>query len=109
MPVFAGEGAEPAFFVAARGHHADVGGTSPGSMPPDSVTIEEEGVILDNVLLVEDDAMRSDDLRTLLASGSWPSRNVEQNLADLAAQVAACRLTQAPRGGPMTPGAQSQS
>ncbi|WP_375272530.1 hydantoinase B/oxoprolinase family protein [Sphingomonas sp.] len=94
MPGFAGaddrKGAEPAFFVAARGHHADVGGTSPGSMPPDSVSIEEEGVILDNVLLVEDGAMRSEKLRALLASGPWPSRNVEQNLADLAAQVAAC-------------------
>ncbi|WP_294190488.1 hydantoinase B/oxoprolinase family protein [uncultured Sphingomonas sp.] len=90
MPVFAGQVAEPAFFVAARGHHADVGGTSPGSMPPDSTSIEEEGVILDNVLLVEDGAMRSDDLRALLSSGRWPSRNVEQNLADLAAQVAAC-------------------
>jgi 5-oxoprolinase (ATP-hydrolysing) len=90
MPVFAGAGTEPAFFVAARGHHADVGGTSPGSMPPDSVSIEEEGVILDNVLLVEDGAMRSDELRALLSAGRWPSRNVEQNLADLAAQVAAC-------------------
>ena len=94
MPVFAGEhegsGAEPAFFVAARGHHADVGGTSPGSMPPDSTNIEQEGVILDNVLLVEDGAMRSDELRALLSAGPWPSRNVQQNLADLAAQVAAC-------------------
>ncbi|WP_019516192.1 hydantoinase B/oxoprolinase family protein [Sphingomonas sp. Mn802worker] len=90
MPVFAGNGAAPAFFVAARGHHADVGGTSPGSMPANSTSIDEEGVILDNVLLVEDGAMRSDDLRALLSSGPWPSRNVDQNLADLAAQVAAC-------------------
>ena len=94
MPVFAadggGEGGEPAFFVAARGHHADVGGTSPGSMPPDSTSIEQEGVVLDNVLLVEDGAMRVDDLRAILSAGRWPSRNVEQNLADLAAQVAAC-------------------
>ena len=93
MPVFvedAGGETDPAFFVAARGHHADVGGISPGSMPPDSTSIEEEGVTLDNVLLVEDGVMLNDDLRALLSSGPWPSRNVEQNLADLAAQVAAC-------------------
>ena len=93
MPVFVPEfsgGEPPAFFVAARGHHADIGGTSPGSMPPDSVSIEQEGVILDNVLIVEDGRMRDAELRALLGSGQWPSRNVDQNIADLTAQVAAC-------------------
>ncbi|WP_294275465.1 hydantoinase B/oxoprolinase family protein [uncultured Sphingomonas sp.] len=89
MPVFAG-GEGPAFFVAARGHHADVGGTTPGSMPPDSRTLADEGVVLDDVLIVEDGAMREQAIRELLASGSWPARNIDQNIADLAAQVAAC-------------------
>ena len=93
MPVFVPESSgdgPPAFFVAARGHHADIGGTSPGSMPPDSVSIEQEGVILDNILIVEDGRMRDAELRALLGSGPWPSRNVDQNIADLTAQVAAC-------------------
>ncbi|WP_430459084.1 hydantoinase B/oxoprolinase family protein [Sphingomonas parapaucimobilis] len=89
MPVFAG-GAAPAFFVAARGHHADVGGTTPGSMPPDSRTLADEGVVFDDVLIVEDGAMREQAIRELLASGPYPARNIDQNIADLAAQVAAC-------------------
>ncbi len=89
MPVFAG-GETPAFFVAARGHHADVGGTTPGSMPPDSKTLAEEGVVFDDVLIVEDGTMREAAIRELLASGPWPARNIDQNIADLAAQVAAC-------------------
>jgi 5-oxoprolinase (ATP-hydrolysing) len=90
MPVFADHGDAPAFFVAARGHHADVGGTSPGSMPPDSRTLHDEGVVLDDVLLVEDGRMREVEIAALLAAGDWPARNIPQNLADLAAQVAAC-------------------
>ncbi|PZU66240.1 hydantoinase B/oxoprolinase family protein [Sphingobium sp.] len=83
MPVFVDETAHaPAFYVAARGHHADIGGISPGSMPPDSRSIEEEGIVLDNVL--------EGDLRALLGSGRWPSRNIDQNIADLSAQIAAC-------------------
>lgn len=89
MPVFAG-GDAPAFFVAARGHHADVGGTTPGSMPPDSRTLTDEGVVFDDVLIVEGGAMREQAIRELLASGPWPARNIDQNIADLAAQVAAC-------------------
>jgi 5-oxoprolinase (ATP-hydrolysing) len=89
MPVFAG-GPSPAFYVAARGHHADIGGISPGSMPPDSRAIADEGVILDDVLLVEDGRMRTAELRALLSSGPWPSRDVDRNIADLTAQVAAC-------------------
>ena len=89
MPVFAG-GLDPAFFVAARGHHADVGGISPGSMPPDSRTIREEGVILDDVAVVDGGKFREAELRALFASGAFPARNIDQNIADLRAQVAAC-------------------
>ncbi|WP_367349032.1 hydantoinase B/oxoprolinase family protein [Sphingobium yanoikuyae] len=91
MPVFVDQTARaPAFYVAARGHHADIGGISPGSMPPDSRSIEEEGIVLDNVLVVDQGRFLEGDLRTLLASGRWPSRNVDQNIADLSAQIAAC-------------------
>ena len=89
MPVFAG-GDTPAFFVAARGHHADIGGISPGSMPPDSRSIEEEGVVIDNLLLVDAGDFREAAVRDLLASGAHPSRAIEMNVADLKAQVAAC-------------------
>ena len=58
----------PAWFVAARGHHADIGGIAPGSMPPDSRTIDEEGVLIDNVLLVDDGRFREAEMRALLAS-----------------------------------------
>jgi 5-oxoprolinase (ATP-hydrolysing) len=89
QPVFAG-GGHPAFFVAARGHHADVGGTSPGSMPADSRTLIEEGVILEDVLVVADGRFREAALRALFAGGRYPARNIDQNMADLAAQLAAC-------------------
>ncbi|RZJ96687.1 MAG: hydantoinase B/oxoprolinase family protein, partial [Brevundimonas sp.] len=90
MPVFL-EGDAPAFFVAARGHHADVGGRTPGSMPPDSTSVDEEGVLIDDFLLVDQGRLRDGEARALMASGPWPSRNVDQNLADLAAQIAACQ------------------
>jgi len=91
MPVFAADDErEPAWFVAARGHHADVGGISPGSMPPASRVLEEEGVLLDNVLLVDQGRLCEEEVRALLASGPHPARNPGQNLADLKAQVAAC-------------------
>lgn len=90
-PVFvSGDGAKPSFFVAARGHHADVGGIAPGSMPPNSTAIEQEGVLLDNVLLVDEGHFREAELRALLTGGDWPARNPDQNIADLAAQLAAC-------------------
>ena len=90
MPVFAGDGESPDFFVAARGHHADVGGTTPGSMPPDSRSVEEEGVLLDDVLVVDEGRFREAELRALLAGGPHPARSIDQNIADLAAQLAAC-------------------
>ncbi|OYX35307.1 MAG: 5-oxoprolinase [Caulobacterales bacterium 32-69-10] len=89
MPVFT-EGSAPAFWVAARGHHADIGGVTPGSMPPRSRSVEEEGVLIDDVLLVEDGRFREAEIRALLASGPWPARNPDQNIGDLKAQVAAC-------------------
>ncbi len=85
-----GEGGDrPTFYVGSRGHHADIGGTTPGSMPPFSTRIEEEGVQIDNVKLVEGGRFLEDEMRTLLQSGQYPSRNPDQNLADLKAQVAA--------------------
>jgi 5-oxoprolinase (ATP-hydrolysing) len=90
MPVFL-DAQQPAFFVAARGHHADIGGITPGSMPSDSAHIDEEGVLLDNVQLVAKGVFLEAELRALLSRGKYPARNVEQNLADLRAQVAACQ------------------
>ena len=80
----------PAWFVAARGHHADIGGIAPGSMPPDSRNVHEEGVLIDNVLLVDAGRFREAEMRALLAAGEWPARNPDRNIADLKAQVAAC-------------------
>ena len=89
-PVFLTAGdARPSFYVASRGHHADVGGATPGSMPPFSRTIDDEGVLFDNVLLVRDGRLREAELRALLASGRYPARNPEQTIADLRAQIAA--------------------
>ena len=84
-PVFLGDEPEPAFFVASRGHHADVGGITPGSMPPFSKTLAEEGLCFDNFLLVEDGRLREAELRAALQG----ARNPEQNIADLRAQIAA--------------------
>ena len=88
-PVFGADGKEPLFFVGSRGHHADIGGITPGSMPPDSTSIDEEGVLIDNFLLVENGCFRDTEIRELLGSGRWPARNPEQNIADLGAQIAA--------------------
>jgi 5-oxoprolinase (ATP-hydrolysing) len=91
MPVFAEAGdGDPAWFVAARGHHADIGGIAPGSMPPESRTVDEEGVLIDNFTLVEAGRFREAEMRALLESGHWPARDPDRNIADLKAQVAAC-------------------
>ena len=90
VPVFYGDEAEPSAFVAARGHHADIGGIAPGSMPPDSRSIEEEGVLIDNVLLVDEGRFLEAEIRALLGSGEWPARNIDRNISDLKAQLAAC-------------------
>ncbi|MCG8548176.1 MAG: hydantoinase B/oxoprolinase family protein, partial [Alphaproteobacteria bacterium] len=88
-PVFDEAGSEILFFVGSRGHHADIGGTTPGSMPPDTRTVEEEGVLIDNVKLLEGGVFRETAMRDLLASGRYPARNPDQNIADLKAQLAA--------------------
>ncbi|QIE26191.1 Hydantoinase B/oxoprolinase (plasmid) [Caballeronia sp. SBC1] len=90
MPVFVDASLTPTFYVAARGHHADIGGITPGSMPPDSTHVDQEGVLLDNIQLVAQGRFLDREIRDLLTSGPYPVRNVEQNLADLRAQVAAC-------------------
>jgi 5-oxoprolinase (ATP-hydrolysing) len=86
-PVF--QGNEVLFYVGSRGHHADIGGITPGSMPPGSKVVEEEGVLIDNFLLVEEGRFREKETVELLRSGRYPVRNVQQNIADLQAQIAA--------------------
>ena len=88
-PVFDAEGRDLIFSVACRAHHADIGGCSPGSMPATSASIHEEGVLIDNVRLVEAGKFREDAVRRLLASGEHPARNPDQNVADFKAQIAA--------------------
>ena len=80
---------QPAFWLGSRGHHADIGGRTPGSGPPDSMHINEEGVLIDNVQLVRGGRLLEDEARAVLASGQYPCRNIDQNMADLKAQVAA--------------------
>lgn len=77
------------FFTASRAHHAEIGGISPGSMPPFSKNLAEEGVLIRNFKLVDAGRSRADELRDLLLSAKYPTRSVEDNLADIAAQVAA--------------------
>jgi 5-oxoprolinase (ATP-hydrolysing) len=86
-PVYLGD--KPVFYVGSRGHQADIGGTTPGSMPPFSTRIEEEGVQINNFLLVERGVLREAEMVALLESGEYPSRNPHQNMADLRAQIAA--------------------
>ena len=88
-PVFDKQGQEVLFYLGSRGHHADIGGRTPGSSPPDSTHIEDEGVLIDNFLLVDQGQLREKETRALLGSGKYPCRNIDQNMADLAAQVAA--------------------
>ncbi|UKK86023.1 hydantoinase B/oxoprolinase family protein [Sphingopyxis sp. BSN-002] len=95
MPVFVAKEYEesdaPSFFVAARGHHADLGGIAPGSMPPDSRSIADEGILFDNVLIVDDGNFLDAAVHAHLTAGDWPARNPGLNIADLKAQVAACQ------------------
>jgi 5-oxoprolinase (ATP-hydrolysing) len=90
MPVFADGGKDALFYVAARGHHADIGGITPGSMPPGSRHVVEEGVLIDNFKLVDRGELREAAFRALLGDAPYPARNPDQNVADLRAQVAAC-------------------
>src|SRR5262245_62869557 len=88
-PVFDDAGRDILFWVASRGHHADIGGISPGSMSPNATTIEEEGVYIDNFKLVEGGRFRERELIDLLTKAKYPARNPVQNVNDLKAQIAA--------------------
>ena len=88
-PVFDEDRCSILFFVGSRGHHADIGGRTPGSAPPDSKTIEEEGVVIDNFKVVSRGNFKMQETRDLLASGEFPCRNIDQNIKDLEAQIAA--------------------
>ncbi|GAA4411037.1 hydantoinase B/oxoprolinase family protein [Quisquiliibacterium transsilvanicum] len=88
-PVFDAAGERLLFFVGSRGHHADIGGITPGSMPPDSRSIDDEGVLITDFRLVEAGRFRDTEMRALLEGAAHPARNPEQNLADLRAQIAA--------------------
>ncbi len=88
-PIFDEAGQDILFFVASRGHHADIGGRTPGSTPPDSTTVEEEGILFDNFKLVDAGEFLEDKLRAHLGSGRYPARQPDHNVADLKAQIAA--------------------
>ncbi|MFN7634367.1 MAG: hydantoinase B/oxoprolinase family protein, partial [Acetobacteraceae bacterium] len=88
-PVFDDTDTRIIFWLASRGHHADVGGIAPGSMSPLATTIQEEGVYIDNVRLVDAGVFQDEAIRRLLTSGPHPVRNVTQNINDLKAQIAA--------------------
>lgn len=87
-PVFQQTGI-PLFYVASRGHHADIGGITPGSMPPHSTNVNQEGILFDNFQLVNEGKFREKELIEMLTSGNYPARNITKNIADLQAQIAA--------------------
>jgi 5-oxoprolinase (ATP-hydrolysing) len=89
-PVFDISGEKVVFYVASRGHHADIGGITPGSAPAHSIHVEEEGILIDNFKLVSEGKFLEPEIKELLNSGPYPSRNSDQNIADLKAQAAAC-------------------
>jgi 5-oxoprolinase (ATP-hydrolysing) len=89
-PIFLDSLEHPAFFTAARGHHADIGGVTPGSMPPTSRRLADEGVVIEPSLLVDRGRFNETAIRQLLASSPYPARDPDRNIADLKAQIAAC-------------------
>lgn len=88
-PVFNNSSPSPIFYLASRGHHADIGGIAPGSMPPNSCKVDQEGVLIDNFQLVEQGKIREKELIELLTNNLYPARNPSKNIADLQAQIAA--------------------
>jgi len=88
-PVFAAAGTDILFYVASRGHHAEIGGITPGSVPPDSRHIDEEGVLIDNFQLVRGGRLLEAETEALFTGARWPTRNFRHNLADLKAHIAA--------------------
>ncbi|WP_419925324.1 hydantoinase B/oxoprolinase family protein [Candidatus Poriferisocius sp.] len=91
MPVFDADGDEILFFTASRGHHADIGGTVPGSAPADASSISEEGVLFDGEVLARGGRFQEAEIRALLTGAEWPARNPDVNIADIKAQLAACQ------------------
>ena len=88
-PVFDAAGGDILFYVASRGHHAEIGGKTPGSVPPDSQHIDEEGVLIDNFELVSGGRLMEKETEELFTTAPYPTRNFHHNLADLKAQIAA--------------------
>lgn len=88
-PVFINDSSQPNFYVASRGHHADIGGITPASMPSNSTNIEEEGILIDNFCLIKNSQLQEQELQILLTNHAYPVRYYQQNLADLKAQIAA--------------------
>jgi N-methylhydantoinase B/oxoprolinase/acetone carboxylase alpha subunit len=88
-PIFLPTDPTPVLYVASRGHHADIGGITPGSMPPHSASIEQEGILIDNFQLVAGGRFRLAEVLSLLTDSPYPARNPQQNIADLQAQIAA--------------------
>ena len=88
-PVFS-ENGKINFFIASRGHHADIGGITPGSMPSESYHIDEEGILMDNLLIVREGIFREDELRNILKNHQYPARNVSERICDIEAQIASC-------------------
>ena len=88
-PAFAKDGKEILFYVGSRGHHADIGGITPGSMPANSTVVDQEGILINNFQLVRQGRFLEQETIALLSSGPYPARNIPQNLADLQAQIAA--------------------
>jgi 5-oxoprolinase (ATP-hydrolysing) len=89
-PVFDTDNQHIIFYIASRGHHADIGGKTPGSAPADSTHIDEEGIVIDNVKLVDQGEFQETMLRNLLANSKYPARNPDMNIADVKAQLASC-------------------
>ncbi|MGL1919440.1 MAG: hydantoinase B/oxoprolinase family protein [Hyphomicrobiales bacterium] len=88
-PIFKDDSPEILFYVASRGHHADIGGKAPGSMTPDATSLDDEGILINNFLLVDQGVFQEDKTRHLLADNPYPARNISMNIADLKAQIAA--------------------
>ena len=88
-PIFNDSGSEILFFVASRGHHADIGGITPGSMPPFSKSVHEEGILIDGFKVVSEGKFCEMELRTILSKSKYPARNPDQNIADIMAKIAA--------------------
>ena len=91
MPVFDADGSEVLFFTASRGHHADIGGSVPGSAPAHASNISEEGVLFDSEVLARGGRFQEAEIRALLNGAEWPARNPDTNIADIKAQLAACQ------------------